>query len=99
MNLPSDVSAKTGLPTGEAGVGGWLPISTAPRDGTRFIGRTQSGLAFTTWLQDYYEKWPHEPGGPTYRQEWTRDRGDALIPYEPTHWIPDPSTAERKNDP
>jgi hypothetical protein len=70
-------------------LGGWRPIKTAPMDGTRFIGY-RDGLVWTTYAGRYYEKWPHEQGGPTFRVEMTRDEGGSLVPYSPTHWMPLP---------
>lgn len=67
----------------------WQPIETAPKDGTRFIGRRKDGLVFTYWNQAYYEKWPHEEGGPTFRHDFTYDRGDAHMPDSSVkHWMP-----------
>ena len=67
----------------------WQPIETAPKDGSSFIGKHGSNV-FRTWWQAFYDKWPHEEGGPTYRYAWAYCRGDAHMYTAPTHWIPMP---------
>lgn len=67
----------------------WQPIETAPKDGTEFIG-LKGRLVFRTKNQQYYVKWPHEVGGPTYRDEWTYEDASSFTPWSPTHWMPLP---------
>lgn len=73
----------------------WLPIESAPRDGTMFIGRKGDYVA-PTKLGKYYEKWPHEEGGPTYREEWNNCQFDSVSPWNPTHWMPLSALSEKE---
>lgn len=66
----------------------WQTIESAPTD-KPFIGLVD-GSPFKVWWQSYYDKWPHEEGGPTFKFGWNRDRGDAHMPCHPTHWLPLP---------
>ena len=68
----------------------WLDIKTAPRDGTEFIAKNGSVIGRTK-IGKYYVKWPHEPGGPTFREGWDRWDHDSIMPWSPTHWIPMPA--------
>lgn len=67
----------------------WQLIKTAPKDGSKFIG-LQGGIPYLTRSGKYYKKWPHEEGGPTYRELWQAITDDHVFPYQPTHWIPFP---------
>ena len=71
----------------------WRPIETAPKDGTDFIG-LWDGLAYTMRRQSYYEKFPHQEGGPTYRYGWSAEVWDQHMPCWPTHWMPLPANPE-----
>lgn len=64
----------------------WLPIESAPKDGTKFIGLWR-GLPYAVHWQLYYEQWPHQEGGPTYRGGWSAETWDRHMPCSPTHWI------------
>ncbi len=65
----------------------WQPIETAPRDGTRVL---------LWWDGDFAPVAHWEPDGWAYHMtmNWMADRGcviaDALLGYEPTHWMPLP---------
>jgi hypothetical protein len=75
---------------------GWRDISTAPKDGTKFIAR-RDDVVRTTWATDHYDKWPHQEGGPTYRKAWSYIALDALMQWRPTHWKPlDPPPLTRE---
>lgn len=67
-------------------------ISSAPKDGTKFIGLYANGLVFTTWWQAYNNYKKHDDGSHVVdgqRYQWTYDRGDALIPWSPPKgWLP-----------
>ena len=67
----------------------WQPIETAPKDGTYFIG-WNGNLAFKTSRGKYYDKWPHQEGGPTFREEWNAYDSSSMWPWKPTHWMPLP---------
>lgn len=67
----------------------WQPIETAPQDGSAFIGLI-GRLVYTVHWQQYYDKWPHQEGGPTFRGGWSREVHDAHYPCSPTHWMPFP---------
>lgn len=67
----------------------WLSIDSAPTDGTIFIAKKGSQIARTARGQ-YYVKFPHEPGGPTFKDEWNQIQPDSIYPWSPTHWIPMP---------
>jgi hypothetical protein len=66
-----------------------LPIETAPTDGTKFIG-LKDDVARTTWRQAFYDKWPHQEGGPTFRYAWNYEALDGHFQWKPTHWTPLP---------
>jgi len=68
---------------------GWRPIESAPKDGTAFVA-IKGRLAFRTFWQQYYVKWPHEEGGPTFRGQWTYEDSSSMVPWNPTHWMPLP---------
>lgn len=72
----------------------WRPIETAPKDGTEFIG-LNDGLVYTTHWHLYYDKWPFQEGGPTYRGGWSRETWDQHSPCNPTHWMPLPPAPEK----
>lgn len=74
----------------------WMPISEAPQDGTPFIGLVER-TPFKTWWQAYYDKWPHEEGGPTFKYGWNCDMGDKHMPCHPTHWIPLPQPPKEES--
>lgn len=67
----------------------WLPIESAPKDGSPFVA-FNGKLSFRTIRQKYYEKWPHEEGGPTFREEWCAEDSSSFFPWRPTHWQPLP---------
>lgn len=69
----------------------WQPIETAPRDGTAFIG-WDGKRAFRCSSVKYYVKWPHEEGGPTFRDVWQGEYYDRVMPEKPTLWTPLPET-------
>lgn len=61
----------------------WLPIETAPRDGTHYLAYWPAGLSWShgtmmeTWfLADHYES--------------AYESGEPGAPESPTHWMPLP---------
>jgi hypothetical protein len=69
---------------------GWMPIETAPKDGTAFIG-SDGKYAYRTRLIQHYEKFPHEEGGPTFRGLWNKEDEYSVCPWSPKMWRPLPS--------
>lgn len=69
------------LPEGD----GWLPIESAPKDGTHFLAFQRGGNP------DHYECWWHEDWP---RSSYWTDVADSEP--EPTHWrpLPNPPTAK-----
>lgn len=67
----------------------WQSMDTAPTDGTKFVA-TNGRLTFTTYALKYYEKFPHEEGGPIYKSRWTAEDGSSVWPWNPTRWTPLP---------
>lgn len=63
------------------------PIETAPKDGSAFVG-LKNRLSFRTRYSNYYEKFPHEPGGPTFMGIWEAEDSSGFFPWSPTQWIP-----------
>ena len=59
---------------------GWMPIETAPKDGTEIIGKDARGRIIKTWF--------HAP----WENEW---KTDALGIWSPILWIPLPPAAIR----
>jgi hypothetical protein len=74
---------------------GWQPIETAPKDGQQFIGLWRGQVYTVSWVQ-YYVKWPHEEGGPTFRGGWSAETWDQHMPCQPTHWMPLPPPPARQ---
>jgi hypothetical protein len=68
---------------------GWLPIETAPKDGTDFIG-WDGKWAFRCSAGKKYVLYPHQDGGPTYQDVWDGHYYDSLTIEHPTHWRPLP---------
>ena len=76
-------------PAPDAVAEAWQAMDTAPTDGTKFAA-TNGRLTFTTYALKYYEKFPHEEGGPIYKTRWTAEDGSSVWPWNPTHWMPLP---------
>ena len=72
---------------------GWLPIESAPKDGTEFIG-WDGKWPFRCSAGKKYELYPHMDGGPTYRDVWDGHYYDSLTIEHPTHWRPLPASPE-----
>jgi len=70
---------------------GWLPIETAPKDGTEFIG-WDGKWPFRCSSGKQYVLYPHMEGGPTYRDVWDGHYYDSLTIERPTHWRPLPAS-------
>lgn|GEM_PF-3590838 len=81
-----EVEAALSAPTRERE---WLPIETAPKDGTAFVG-SDGKYAYRTKMAKYYIKWPHEEGGPTFEEKWNAEDSGSVWPWRPTHWQPFP---------
>lgn len=79
----ADLTARNAKLEGDA----CKPIDTAPGDKAKVIG-IKDGEMHVTWLQPYYDKWPHDEGGPTYFHQWTYESNGSLLPWSPTHWMP-----------
>ncbi|MCX2699356.1 hypothetical protein [Ochrobactrum chromiisoli] len=77
---------------------GWLPIETAPKDGTEFIG-WDGKRPFRCSNTKHYVKYPHEEGGPTYRNVWSGHYYDSIMPENPTHWRPLPASPGAPEEP
>jgi hypothetical protein len=68
----------------------WQPIETAPPEyGLRLIGLLHDGRAVTIQRRDSSFSW--QPSSKSERDDWVEEEGGALIPREPTHWMPLPS--------
>lgn len=63
--------------------GGWLPIESAPRDGTPILCYTAEGLCEITWQ---YGEWVQAPCYSTYD-----GCGSAVLSCKPTAWQPIPT--------
>lgn len=68
----------------------WETIETAPKDGTAFIG-WDGKRPFLCRAGKHYVKYPHEVGGPTFRDVWNGDYYDSIMTVNPTHWMPLPT--------
>lgn len=74
---------------------GWQPIETAPRDGTRVLGRSTRVCRYTgkliyTKRRTFWGKTSHVP---LYGWNWGRDVEDLDL-WQPTHWRPLPEPPE-----
>lgn len=75
----------------------WQPISTAPRDGTRILAVSRSGVDIAYWNEPspYYEFKPHPTISNAFVQILTCAEGywigTEISPLiEVTHWMPLP---------
>ena len=64
----------------------WQPIETAPKDGTRFLGRTRGGK----WISTTYYAGPSKQH-PDPNLDWCMGVGGWP---QPTHWMPLPTPPE-----
>jgi len=71
--------------SGEADDARWLPIETAPKDGTRLILFAYDLVTIGHWE----DRAGHPGGGPDYRHVWV-DEDNGYPMDEPTHWQPLP---------
>lgn len=74
----------------KAARGGWMPIETAPKDGTRILA-IWNGVRHII----YWHTAPAVPGtrfGPVAR--WMPDSNRVAVNYEPTKWRPLPALPE-----
>lgn len=69
------------------------PIETVPGDLTEILG-LWGRRPYKMTLRDYYVKWPHDEGGPTFRKSWTIETWDGFTPCKPTHWMHMPKIPE-----
>ncbi len=73
----------------------WMPIETAPRDGTRVIVfspygvHSRAGYQGDCRCQHVCESYWHQPGNPQVEGFWTSPMGQAR--FRPTHWQPLPA--------
>lgn len=70
----------------------WRDIESAPKDGAKFIGLC-GGLAFACYRATYNNYEPAENGGRKVGGQyggWSRLESDAVVPCDPSHWIPLP---------
>jgi hypothetical protein len=76
----------------------WLPIETAPKDGTQILSFAEwEGITVSSWL-DCSEVWET-----TEKMGWAKNYDTVEMSYEtfePTHWMPlhNPPTSESMND-
>lgn len=88
-DILSTFSMHLTLPASE-GAGGWMPIETAPKDGTWVLLRSvgpDSGCVVASWDSDWCDGW------------WVCDDGKCAIDLplrgpDPTHWQPLPQAPE-----
>jgi Protein of unknown function (DUF551) len=67
----------------------WLPISSAPKDGTMFDGWNGDRVVDVTWAHPSYSATGHHAwcvSGYTNGHDWEHDKVNGL-----THWMPLPS--------
>lgn len=76
--------------------GGWRPIETAPKDGTKVLAIMPGHFQSVVWYDDQFSyDYNEETGESDYRGAWT-DGTVASFAYEeikelhPTHWMPLP---------
>jgi len=66
----------------------WLPIESAPKDGTQILSFAEwEGITVCSWL-DYSEVWET-----TEKMGWAKNYDTVAMSYEtfePTHWMPLP---------
>ena len=76
------------------GLGAWMPIATAPRDGTAilvFAGR----VLMTRWYVHYMNGKPDPYRAPEWeQQDMFGGMGSYQGPLEPTHWMPLPAAPQ-----
>ncbi len=76
----------------------WQPIATAPKDGTRFIGK-YGHLVFVTHWQAHNVFGPRKEGGGHdvvgQNYAWSHEETGAFIGGSPDGWLPLPSDSAR----
>lgn len=87
--IAADAAVLAAVPPASAPSAVWRPIESAPK-GQRFIGWLGNRIGVVEHGL-HYVKWPHEVGGPTYRDVWNEVRPGAIQPCEPSHWMPLPA--------
>jgi len=69
---------------------GWIDVQQAPTDGTEFIGKC-GRLVYRVSMRQYYVKWPHEEGGPTFQGQWAAEDDSSIFPVKLDGWMPLPA--------
>lgn len=69
---------------------GWLPIETAPRDGTEFQAWVVGGDNYGFW-EPHARFDPETEAFQMYsRVDYDEDDWDTFPQWTPTHWMPEP---------
>lgn len=95
--IPADLFAASGIIVGLredlALSGQWRDMASAPKDGTRFIGK-YGHLVFTTHWQAFNDFGPQKPGGGCdvigRHFGWSHEESDRMGYLAPTAWMPLP---------
>lgn len=66
----------------------WLPIESAPKDGTDIVVRCDKGIDMASWGCECYD----------YCGEPCSWSCSILIDCQPTHWLPIPEFEEEENE-
>lgn len=74
-----------GASVSTAGLGAWLPIETAPRDGTLILGATRNGSVYAVAYDDIFSA------------PWRVVNDFGLNAGALTHWMPAPKTPNARN--
>lgn len=77
------------IPEGNVVVPGWMPIESAPKDGTFILVATSDG----TWIARYCGIYPsgYRPENPWESMMLNRDHMPRYCSSFPTHWMPLPA--------
>ena len=84
-NTPSSTTPDGAESELSAGLGAWLPIETAPKDGTLILGATRNGSVYAVAYDDIFAA------------PWRVINDFGLNAGALTHWMPAPEAPNRRN--
>jgi len=95
--MRDDVAGPDGSELSE-GLGAWLPIATAPRDGTEVLLYAPGRLTYGAWAEPsptphikYQDGFAPEPEWDEFEPYWASWDGGFTEAAPPTHWMPRPA--------
>ena len=75
----------------------WLPISSAPRDGSRFWGRVEDDAIAMLWhpkFEAFVSSWRKMIMAPGYTIDGETERDHSPVIHSPKEWMPLPKSKD-----